>query len=225
MELTYSGIQKVFKNKKYAFFTKKMDLNLFGVRIETDENTFDDVIGVAYIDESGSEIVKTYPATTDPGSYWLKNPLNKNGTAILVPGQYRGVYKTDLHAGKYSALCQRGGKVKVYRDGDRDTKHDMKEETIQEGRFGINIHRSNPYSESYQIDKWSAGCQVFKRVADFHEFMNLVKMEEKIHGNDTHTYTLLTKADVEPKKSVKAAVKAASKAGVKSGAKKRTKKK
>jgi hypothetical protein len=30
------------------------------------------------------------------------------------------VYKLDHHAGKYLALCQRNGPVKVYRDSNRD---------------------------------------------------------------------------------------------------------
>ena len=31
----------------------------------------------------------------------------------------KDVYKIDKHQGKYKALCQRNGKVKVYRDGRR----------------------------------------------------------------------------------------------------------
>ncbi len=197
-QYSYQHIKQVYEEKEYSFFTgAPFDLNILGVRLVVDENKFDDIIGMAYIDGAGKECVKMWAATTDPGWYWLENPLNKKGTAILVPGQYKGVYKIDYHNGQYEALCQRKGKVRVFRDNDRDKEHDMKYNTIAKGDFGINIHRSNPYTESYQINKWSAGCQVFKRIRDFEQFMTLVSMEEKYHGNDTHTYTLLEKADFD----------------------------
>ena len=194
----------MFAEKKYKFFTKKLDLNIFGIRMVVNTNDFDDFIGVAYIGEEGEEVLELWPATTDPGAHWLGDPLNKRGTAILVPGQYRGVYKLDLHCGKYTALCQRAGKVKVYRDNDRDKEHDMDPETVQNGDFGINIHRSNPKSESYRIDKWSAGCQVFKKVAGFHSLINIVRLEEATHGNTTHSYTLFEKKDFSTSKKKKA---------------------
>ena len=45
-----------------------------------------------------------YNATTDCGSYWLSSPMRKSGSALLVPNQYRGVYKLDKHNGKYTLL-------------------------------------------------------------------------------------------------------------------------
>jgi hypothetical protein len=40
----------------------------------------------------------------------------------------------------------------------------MLEENIGEGIFGINIHKAGSRVEgSTQIDKWSAGCQVFSK--------------------------------------------------------------
>ena len=47
--------------------------------------------------------------TTLPGLYWLENPMNSKGCAILKEGQYKGVYEIDLHNGKYEAICQRLG--------------------------------------------------------------------------------------------------------------------
>ena len=35
---------------------------------------------------------------------------------------------------------------------------------LLKGFMGLIFHRSNPYTESYYVDKWSAGCQVFKKV-------------------------------------------------------------
>ena len=62
----------------------------------------------------------------------------KGGTAILVPDQYRGVYKIDTHGGKrrYTALCQRLGPVKIWRDNNRDRIPDY-EGPIHEGHSAL----------------------------------------------------------------------------------------
>ena len=67
-----------------------------------------------------------YAATTEPGTSILQRPIVKGGTAILIPGQYRSTYKIDTHGGKrkYTALCQRSGKVKMWRDDNGDRKPD-----------------------------------------------------------------------------------------------------
>ncbi|MAH43130.1 hypothetical protein CL614_05425, partial [archaeon] len=61
--------------------------------------------------------------------------------------------------------------------------------------YGINIHRSNPYTESYYVDKWSAGCQVFKKIADFNTFMEICRKAKDIWGN-SFTYTLIESKDI-----------------------------
>ena len=103
----------VFKSGDY-------DLNLFGIRSkDLEPTTFNDWLGCAY-KKNGEWQLDYWPATTDPGLYWRENPSNVNGTAILVPNQYRSTYTIDLHSGKYLALCQRAGEVTVWRDADRD---------------------------------------------------------------------------------------------------------
>lgn len=184
-------------NKGYVWFLKgSYNLNIVGVRNdligEGVTNQFDDKLYVSYRDEDGNDIFKEYDITTDPGKHWMNHPLNTDGTAILVPGQYRGSHGIGLHQGKYEALRQMKP-VKVYRDDDRDNEYDMDPDTIQEGHFGINIHRSNPYNESYYVDRWSAGCQVFKSVHDFNEFMDICRKARGIWGN-SFTYTLLLKS-------------------------------
>ena len=61
----------------------------------------------------------TYDCTTDPGLYYRHNPLNCFGTAVLVPGQYRGAFVLGQHQGLYEALTQ-GKSLPVYRDDDLD---------------------------------------------------------------------------------------------------------
>jgi hypothetical protein len=189
-------VKKVLESKGYAFFTNGVyNLNIIGIRNPNlVANSFDDTMVVVY-KFGGEWITKVYPITTDAGTYWLKNPMSNKGTAILVPNQYRGVYSIDLHNNKYNALCQRNGKVEVYRDNDKDLILDMDSTKIEKGMFGINIHRSNPFNESLKVDKFSAGCQVFKRVKDFNEFMEICQKSKALWGN-SFTYTLIKESDL-----------------------------
>ena len=173
---------KVFESGAY-------NVNIIGVR-STDHkaNSFDDVIHCAFKDDDGDWVHKSWACTTEPGNYWLENPTNVNGTAILVPGQYRGVWKIDKHQGKYAALCQRNGKVKTYRDSNKDDIIDCDVESITEGYYGINIHKAGAHST--QVDRWSAGCQVFANAEDFAEFMDICYKARDKWGN-SFSYTLV----------------------------------
>jgi hypothetical protein len=72
----------------------------------------------------------------------------------------------------------------------------MIEENVQEGIFGINIHKAGKFvNGSTQIDKWSAGCQVFSKESDFNEFMEICRKARDIWGN-SFTYTLIESNDI-----------------------------
>ena len=132
-----------------------------------------------------------WKATTDPGIFWLENPSNIEGTAILFPGQYKDAYKLDLHNGNYLALCQRSGSVKVWRDNNKNRKFDP--DKTEKGMFGINIHKAG--SDSTQVNKWSAGCQVFQKEDDFDKFILLCQGHQALYGNK-FTYTLINEVDL-----------------------------
>lgn len=190
------NIKATMAKKGYAFFdsNKKFNVNLIGVRTsKTYSNTFDDKLFLIYRDDNLAEQFFIYDFTTDPGIYWLQHPMNSDGCAILVPNQYRGAWAIGLHKGEYEALVQIKP-VKVFRDKDLDGTLDMDYNTITEGITGINIHRSNPYSESYYVDKWSAGCNVFAKVKDFNFTMDICRKSRDLYGN-TFTYTLLNDTD------------------------------
>jgi len=118
--------------------------------------------------------------------------MTPDGTAILIPGQYRKVWALAKHQGKYNALCQRKP-FKVWRDNNKDDVLNFGGISFK-GLFGINCHRSNPYSESYAVEKWSAGCQVHKIKKNFDRMMNLCRLSAKSFGN-YFTYTLLDEID------------------------------
>lgn len=194
---TYN-FKKLFEKKGYAFFTKgNYNVNIIGVRSNQNNkvtNLYDDYLILDYNDEKGHQR-KIWNITTEPGAKLMKAPSNSKGTAILVPGQYRGVYAVDLHRGKYNALCQRLGPVKVYRDNNKDMIYDLNPTKIDTGYFGINIHRSDATWTRNTIDGYSAGCQVFNNPNSFNEFMSIIMKAKLMFGNK-FTYTLITEDDL-----------------------------
>ena len=186
----------LFAKKNYKYFTKgDYNLNIIGIRAKETKvtNKYDDILVVIY-NEKGKEIRKCYNITTDPGKYYMNNPENIKGTAILVPNQYCSTWRIGYHRGKYEALCQ-NKPVKVYRDGNKDDKYDLKPETIDTGIFGINIHRSNQTFINNTVDKYSAGCQVFNNSNDFQAFIRLCEKQKELYGN-SFTYTLINEEDL-----------------------------
>ena len=191
--------EKLFAKKGYAYFTKGVyNLNIIGVRSNQNRkvtNKYDDCLVLIFND--GVKFKKViYTITTDPGLSSIKAPSNVKGTAILAPGQYRGAYKIDKHRGKYDALCQRLKKVKVYRDNNKDNLYDFDIANIEEGMFGINIHRSNDFWTRATVDGYSAGCQVFNDPKEFNAFMCYAKKSAKLYGNK-FTYTLVTEEEID----------------------------
>ena len=199
MTYTRTQIEQAVKGKGYTWFENgSYNINIIGVRNadtgDTVTNKFDDVITLSYKDENGRWNFKEYPATTDPGTHWEQNLLNTRGVAILKEGQYRGSHMIGLHQNKYQALRQKRP-LPVYRDKNKDGDFDLLEENIQEGIFGINIHRATKWGTSSKIDRWSAGCQVIANNEDFEEFMRIVKKSSQLYGN-SFTYTLINSNDI-----------------------------
>jgi hypothetical protein len=55
--------------------------------------------------------------------------------------------------------------------------------------------KKTPGVDSTYVENWSEGCQVFKRAADFEEFMTICRKSAKIHGA-SFTYTLIESKDI-----------------------------
>ena len=136
--------------------------------------------------------------TTDPGTYYLNHPLNTLGTAVLKTGQYLKSHALGFHKQRqdHPALVQVGN-LTVYRDTDLDEIAEtmgMKEYTGT--GFGINIHRSNLDGTTQNINKWSAGCQVFQRYDD-HAFVLRICENFRTHTGNRFTYTLIDEISLE----------------------------
>ncbi len=185
------------KKKGYKYFTDgKYNLNIIGVRSfgKTVTNKFDDILVVTYRDERNVWQKKCYSITTDPGVYYMSQLCSGKGCAIMVEGQYSGLWKIGYHKGQYKALVQ-NKPVPVYRDRNRDEIYDYNPQTIDKGVFGINLHRAGK-TESVQVDKWSAGCQVFASAMKFNEFMRIAEKQVANKMGNTFTYTLLSENEL-----------------------------
>ncbi len=198
MSYTREQIEAAVKAKGYAWFddasNKGFDVNIVGIRNSATgqvvTNAFDDTLTISY-KENGQWKFHSWSATTDPGKKGVLEYHNAAGVARLVEGQYRGSHTIRLHQGKYEALGQ-AKNVKVYRDANKNLTYD--ETKIQEGIFGINIHKAG--ADSTYVENWSEGCQVFKKSANFEEFMTICRKARDIHGN-SFTYTLIESSDIK----------------------------
>ncbi len=202
-KLIAENVKSAMQRREYSFFESgAFNVNIVGIRASSStSNLFDDTILLIYRNRKKEWEVMSSLATTDPGEKYLLEPLNKEGAVILVPDQYTGTYRIDIHArnnSKFSheALCQRAGKVKVWRDKNRDIILDHDEDNVDSGSFGVNIHRAKSSGEADYVGAYSAGCQVFKNSTDYKLFMDVVRRSSAIYGN-SFTYTLLEEKDFE----------------------------
>lgn len=197
-------IKEVMQKKGYSFFENgTFNLNIIGVRSTVSEsNSFDDLLYVIYKDNYGSWTAIENAITTDPGKPWLLNPLaGTGGTAVLVPGQYKGAYMVGIHGRSrptgYKALEQKSN-MKYVRDKNRDSKVDhslySNPANIFEANLKTNIHRASANSILKYVEKYSAGCQVFQDPAAFNTFIALCDKAAGLYGN-SFTYTLLEEKD------------------------------
>lgn len=130
--------------------------------------------------------VYRFKATTDPSVHFTKKPLNQDGAAHMCFGYHRRIWKIGKHRGKYSALVQTGGKVKVWRDKNQDFLNN--DGIVQRGYFGINLHHG--YNSKGNIGRHSAGCQVIRDIKPHQFFMSITKKS----GHKTFSYTLIDQA-------------------------------
>ena len=187
-------LEEVFEKKKYKFFTSPLSVNIFAIRCETGTDEFDDIIGIAYYDSFGDFSLHTFKGTTEPGRFYLNNPLREEGCAIMVENQYLGVYEVGPHGRTGYEACRQAKNIKVYRDNNGNNQHDLDPSTIQEGIFYTNIHHG---WDAAKVGKNSAGCIVIQSKQQFTNiFMPLVKQSAKLCGK-RFSFTLLNKKDFE----------------------------
>lgn len=193
-EATADLLEAVYKSKGYQFFRDgDFNLNIMGIRNSNPVvDTWEDIMVVSFKSGGQWEIV-TFDMTTYPGKFYMNAPINEKGTGYLVPDQYRGAWSTGIHNGHYLALIQMKP-VRVYRDNNKDDVIDLDAKTIEQGLFGINIHKAWDGGASEGVGQSSAACQVIRDAKDFENFMAMVDLSKNAWG-DSFTYTLFLSSD------------------------------
>ena len=201
MRLTNDDIKVLYLIKDYLWLNRPYELNIFGIRGFSPDGfhnnemmgVYNDTLGCSFLDDYNNVHFFLWRGTTDASNYYFKNPLNANGVAKLVPGQYTNTYKLDLHKGQYLALCERLGPVMVERV--KKIEDFNKDNNPREVSYrGINIHHGR--DEIEDVGAYSAGCQVFYDLEQFDLLISLCKIHKERYGNSFH-YTLLEKKDFE----------------------------
>ncbi len=200
---TQAEVWAVFKKKGYKTFSGKYDINLFGIRSnESKSDKFDDYVGY-WCSDGVNTLFEIFPATTDPGKNWLLTPMRKDGTAIMVPGQYSGLYKIGRHK-DYEALEQ-VGMARYVRDNNKDTvlDFDLYRDPAKLEKFGVwdniksNLHRASQFSITALVGLYSAACQVIQDPSNFKKLLAICKKQIEQGLPNKFTYTLLEEKDFE----------------------------
>ena len=80
----------------------------------------------------------------------------------------------------------------MYRDNTLDEFLNFKEDSVDEGLFGINNHRASKWGITKFIGAYGAGCQVHSDCTKYdNEFIPLIERSVQ-YGNRHFSYTLIT---------------------------------
>ena len=174
-------IIKIVKDGGGEVYEQEGYINFCGVRNNSTNDTFNDVLYIYWKEDGQFKCVKTSGFTTKPGKRSVLNEtgkVNSKGVAIVKEGWYKDVWHHGKHGGKYNALRQDQGVTKpitITRDKTQFGKKGNYElrifsDTTETGYPYTNMHKSgSPKGNS--VNGWSEGCQVFKVEEEFNEML------------------------------------------------------
>lgn len=189
--LNYKQLRNFYEKMDYPFYTEKKEFNLntFAVRSsDLTVNVFNDISGIAW-EWNGKGHIHIFKCTTDPGLTYLLNPQHPIGTAIIVPGYYKGVYHVGYHRRNttfsHQALRQ-NKKMNYWRVSNYqlDSQLPINNDKIYSDLAYTNLH-SYPLRMKFQelVNNLSMGCIVNKdNHRHFNEFIPICKEGEKNFG-------------------------------------------
>lgn len=199
---TYEEIQQAVIKKGYKFFTAEKDVNLIFERTSDEfTNLFTDWFYLLWV-ENGQKKILSFPCTTKSGLYGTGTATQpiKGGVAVVVPNQYRGVYKwidTGKGWNKYpfdGEFFALQGNIKIWRDNDKDKFIDKGTPILATFMSGINIHKmSQPNQNTPNVNNWSNGCLGMTE-PHFKSIIPIIKASIPLHG-DMFSLTLLETKD------------------------------
>lgn len=150
-------------------------------------NVFNDLRVVFTVDASGRPELKSWDATTEPGTFWTMNPMHAGGAARIAFNQYKS-WAVSTHmpgtASAHEALVQVAD-ITVHRDMNKDFKRTN--DRTDTGLFGVNQHWGYD-AQKDDIGNTSAGCLVGRTKAGHREFMALLKADPRFLANPTYKF-------------------------------------
>lgn len=160
-------------------------MNLNGTLNDDRPNAFNDLRLVLEFVGGKPSIIEAWDATTEPGNWYTKKPMNALGAARIAFGQYKA-WKVGFHGNSdpHEALVQ-CAPVKVHRDFNKDFIR--KNDKVFSGVFGINQHWGYDLP-LFDVNKASAGCLVGRTRQGHREFMMLVKSDRRYQDDRQHVF-------------------------------------
>lgn len=209
--LNFDTIVEVYRKKNYPIdeMIKRKQVIITGIRMDSQlDNCFNDFLTVCYYNQkTGQYEFFGGMGTTEPGNYWLKNPMNVKGTFIMAPGFYKNCWTIGNHH-SYEALVQ-VGEFEGWRDNDKDGKLPIVKENgvfdsngnllprIKITNCGVNFHRALVGIIVKTVDKFSAGCQVVQNSDIFNKFMAVFKQQRDVLKMPYFSYGLFIEKDFQ----------------------------
>jgi hypothetical protein len=154
--------------------------NIDGKPNRDEANHWNDRRTVLQWDGSGWYFALNARATTEPGDFYTKNPLNKAGAFRIAFGQYFA-WQFGFHHGIQPALVQ-VAPITGHRDIDKNGKRSPKD-PVETGMFNINQHTTSKGKPPVLIGKHSAGCLVGHEYQLHLLFLELVGQDERYLDN------------------------------------------
>lgn len=149
------------------------EINIFGIRNNTQTRRFDDCIGIIYKDSMKTWKIRRYSGNTGIAAL---------GT-YMTSGFHENIWLIGTHLGVNPVLVQRGNKVNGYQQG-----------VSSKGWHGLNCQ---PASKSYTGDdfelvgEWSEGCQIIQKYVDWLDFIGIIINSKKYKKNSITKFSYL----------------------------------
>jgi len=195
MRLTDEQLLAIYQENGGIVRQTPSSIHFCGFRNLKEPDEWNDSLYWFWINKAGKMTGKvTHNFTTEPGMTELNKPSNSKGVAILKEGFYPYMWKLGLHKGLYQALVQNYA-CSVYRDSNKDSVFNLKKETVEDGVFGINLHRAAQYSTVLKVGPYSAGCQVFRDTPTFNLMLVDILANIGLSGQITFPYCLIDNTD------------------------------
>lgn len=185
-------IIKYMLDKNYHVFTKTGEYNIVYVEgmnsdgtVNNDApNQFNDRRIVIEFVDGIPKIKGIWEATTEPGTYWVNNPMNPKGAARIQFNQFKA-WRVGTHKDQFPALVQVDN-ITVHRDFDRNgSRTGDKLDTGSD--FGVNQHHAKD-APRHDIGRWSAGCLVGRSKAEHDQFMEIIMQDRRYKLSNQYVF-------------------------------------